>query len=88
MGIELDHVFVCVAAGAPEGNRLTTFGLIEGTPNSHPGQGTANRRFFFRNAMLELLYVHDEREARSPLVAPTRLWENGDTAQPATLPLE
>lgn len=51
------------------------FGLTEGTSNSHPEQGTANRRFFFPNAMLELLWVHDEHEAQSPLVAPTRLWE-------------
>ena len=51
------------------------FGLAEGASNSHPGQGTANRRFFFRNAMLELLWVHDEHEAQSSLVAPTRLWD-------------
>ena len=38
-------------------------GLVEGTPNDHPGQGTANRRFFFSNAMLELLYVRDADEA-------------------------
>lgn len=75
MTVELDHVFVCTAVGAPEADRLADFGLTEGTPNPHPGQGTASRRFFFRNAMLELLWVRDEHEARSPLVAPTRLWE-------------
>jgi len=51
------------------------FGLTEGTSNLHPGQGTANRRFFFYNAMLELMWVRDEREVRSPPIAPTRLWE-------------
>jgi hypothetical protein len=71
----LDHAFVCVAAGGPEGERLVRFGLTEGPPNRHPGQGTANRRFFFRNAMLELLWVEDEAEATSALVARTRLWE-------------
>jgi hypothetical protein len=73
MTAELDHVFVCTALDAPEADLLVAFGLAEGTPNTHPGQGTANRRFYFRNAMLELVWVRDEREARSPLVAPTRL---------------
>jgi hypothetical protein len=40
--------------------------LTEGTPNIHPGQGTANRRFFFRNAMLELLWVNDEQFVQGP----------------------
>lgn len=56
---ELDHVFIWTAAGAPEADLLRDFGLTEGPPNVHPGQGTANRRFFFHNAMLELLWVHD-----------------------------
>ena len=75
MTIELDHVFVCSASGAPEADLLVAFGLAEGAPNTHPGQGTANRRFFFRNAMLELLWVRDEVEAQSSLVSPTKLWE-------------
>lgn len=73
--VELDHLFVCAAAGAPEAEALKAFGLLEGSSNTHPGQGTANRRFFFRGAMLELLWVHDEEQTRSPAVAPTRLWE-------------
>jgi len=32
----------------------------------HPGQGTANRRFFFRNMMLELLFVDDPAVAIAP----------------------
>lgn len=75
MPFELDHLFILAQPGAPEAERLIALGLREGTPNVHPGQGTANRRFFFANAMLELIYVTDETEARSALVAPTRLWE-------------
>ncbi|AFY78420.1 MAG: hypothetical protein IGR93_19055 [Hydrococcus sp. C42_A2020_068] len=59
MTFELDHLFICTAIGAPEADRLLSFGLTEGTPNIHPGQGTANRRFFFHNVMLELLWVLD-----------------------------
>lgn len=75
MMVELDHVFVCTARDAPEADLLVAFGLLEGTPNTHPGQGTANRRFYFRNAMLELVWVEHEDETRSPIVAPTNLWE-------------
>lgn len=75
MAFELDHVFVCTAPGAPEADALVSLGLAEAQPNTHPGQGTSNRRFFFHNAMLELLWVHDEAEARSPITSRTRLFE-------------
>ena len=51
MAIELDHLFVCTAPGAPEAEELIRFGLREGPPNQHPGQGTACHRFSFANAM-------------------------------------
>jgi hypothetical protein len=54
MQIELDHLFVCTAPGAPEAETLVQFGLHEGPSNQHPGQGTACRRFSFANAMIEL----------------------------------
>ena len=75
MAIELDHVFICVSRGAPEAEHLVRFGLCEGPPNVHPGQGTANRRFFFANSMLELLWVENSAEAQNEVTAPTQLWE-------------
>src|SRR5271157_6475055 len=60
---------------APEAKRLIDFGLIEGSSNQHPGQGTANRRFFFENAMLELLWVENPAETRSDGVRRLGLWE-------------
>src|SRR5215469_12976821 len=65
MRIELDHLFVCTAPGAPEAEKLIQFGLHEGPPNQHAGQGTACRRFSFANAMIELIWVSDSREAQS-----------------------
>lgn len=88
MAWELDHLLLLAQPGAPEGNRLVALGLTEGSPNVHPGQGTANRRFFFQNAMLELIYVTDEAEVRSPLVAPTQLWERSRWRQTAASPVE
>ncbi|MEY2892982.1 MAG: hypothetical protein RJA98_2890 [Pseudomonadota bacterium] len=74
MGISFDHVFICCEPGGPEADALLAIGLVEGTGNIHPGQGTANRRFFFEGGFIELLWVHDPGEAQSPLTAPTRLW--------------
>jgi hypothetical protein len=71
----LDHAFIACAAGAPEGNALVRLGFVEGSSNKHPGQGTANRRFFFENFMLELLWVADPAEAQSERTRRTRLWD-------------
>lgn len=75
VSLEFDHAFICCSPGAPEGDALVRLGLTEGSPNTHPGQGTANRRFFFGNAFLELLWVADPEEARSEPTRRTRLWE-------------
>jgi hypothetical protein len=71
----LDHLILLCEKGAPEADSLVHLGLTEGPSNTHPGQGTANRRFFFQNAYLELLWVNDEIEARSEMVRPTQLWD-------------
>jgi hypothetical protein len=75
MRIELDHIFVCTAPGAPGADKFVQFGLHEGPPNQHPGQGTANRRFAFANAMIELFWVSDASEAQSQSARRTLLWE-------------
>jgi hypothetical protein len=81
MGVAFDHLFLCTSGGAPEIEPLLALGLTEGTPNRHPGQGTACRRIFFANAYLEFLWVEDEREARSDPAAPLHLWERGRAAE-------
>ena len=81
MAFEFDHLFICVDVGAEIANDLIALGLKEGTANIHPGQGTSNRRFFFHNAMLELLWVHDPEEAIADLTRPTHLWERWQNRQ-------
>jgi hypothetical protein len=71
----IDHAFLCTSPGGPAAETLRAFGLTEGSPNRHPGQGTACRRFFFQNAMLELLWMDDAVEARSTATRDTRLWD-------------
>ena len=86
VAFELDHSFILTSKGAPEADLLIDFGLSEGEANVHPGQGTANRRFFFSNAMLELLWVHDPNEAKSRLTNPTKLWERWEGGEDSTSP--
>lgn len=86
MAFEFDHLFICTDIDAHEADRLVSLGLAEGTSSTHPGQGTANRRFFFHNAMLELLWVHNPEEARSESIRPTRLWERWSKRQEGVCP--
>lgn len=73
--IEVDHVFVFSALLAPEADEMVTAGFTEGSANVHAGQGTACRRFFFENGMLEFLYVTDLEVTRGPAAAGTGLAE-------------
>ena len=75
ISMELDHIFIFTEFPEQAAQSLQQFGLTEGTPNVHPGQGTACRRFFFNNAYLELVWVTSEEEIKSPVVAKTKLWE-------------
>jgi hypothetical protein len=76
-GRELDHLFICVSPGASEAE-TTDRARPGGRSAQHAsGQGTANRRFFFANGMLELLWVADEAEAQSEMARPTLLGSVG-----------
>jgi hypothetical protein len=86
MTFEFDHLFILTEIGASDADRLVSLGLLEGTSNHHPGQGTTNRRFFFHNAMLEFLWVCDAEEARSDLIRPTHLWERWANRQNGACP--
>jgi Glyoxalase-like domain len=85
-GLELDHAFIGCAAGAPEGEALLHLGFVEGSSNVHPGQGTANRRFFFDNFMLELVWVADPSEAQNERTRRTRLWDRLERQNPDVSP--
>jgi glyoxalase-like protein len=71
----VDHAFIGCTSGAPEGDALLRLGFTEGSSNTHPGQGTANRRFYFDNFMLELVWVTDPGEVQNERTRRTRLWE-------------
>lgn len=76
MEVEPDHVFICVDRRAPEAEQSCCVWPLRRTSHVHPGQGTANRRFFFRNAMLEFAPAgKNSLGARSEVTAPMQLWE-------------
>jgi hypothetical protein len=86
MPLEVDHAFIACAHEAPEGDALLRLGFVEGSRNTHPGQGTANRRFYFENFMLELMWVADAAEAQSAQTRRTRLWERWSQRQSGVSP--
>lgn len=73
--MEIDHIVICIEAPELMAQILKDFGLTEGEPNSHIGQGTANKRFFFDDFFIELLYINDEDALKSAATAPTQLYE-------------
>lgn len=73
--MQIDHVFISVSPGGGEAELLRGLGLREGSGNTHPGQGTANRRFFFANAFIELLWIADAEEVANAQTRPTMLRE-------------
>ena len=75
MSFELDHFFVCANVGAPEAVQVAALGLLHGPSGTHPGQGSANRCFAFHNTYLELIWIHNDVEARSPLTQTIRLFD-------------
>jgi hypothetical protein len=81
--MEIDHLFIFSAQQGIEADALVAAGLTEGSSRVHPGQGTVNRKFYFDNCFLEVLWVHDEAELRSGPAAETGLWERANFAHSA-----
>jgi len=70
----IDHVFIFAEQGPAAANALVNFGFTEGSSRVHPGQGTANRKFYFQGGVfLEVLYVHNMQELQSPRLQPSGL---------------
>ena len=76
--MEIDHIFIFTDDNGKVADELVEFGLTEGSGQSHPGQGTTNRKFYFENFFLEIVWVHNENEITSELVRPTGLWQRAN----------
>lgn len=73
--MQIDHIFIRARAGGPEAELLSSLGLTEGSGNHHAGQGTENRRFFFKNGFIELLWIADTDEVQGEQTHRTMLFE-------------
>lgn len=73
--MQIDHIFIFTEEPDAAAEELLAFGLTEGSSRVHKGQGTSNRKFYFENFFLEILWVHDAEEITTPAMQPTRLWQ-------------
>ncbi len=76
--MDIDHIFIFTDDKGKIADELVKFGLVEGSNRVHVGQGTTNRKFYFNNFFLEILWVHNEYELKSDLVKPIGLWQRAD----------
>lgn len=84
--MQIDHIFIFSSNNGKEADELLEFGFVEGSSRVHQGQGTTNRKFYFNNFFLEILWISDLQEIKSTLIAPTKLWERADYKQNNTSP--
>ena len=76
--MQIDHIFIFSNNSGFEADELVNFGLTEGSSRVHPGQGTTNRKFYFQNFFLEILWVHNQPEIQNERTKPTKLWERSN----------
>ncbi len=76
--MNIDHIFIFTNDNGKIADELVQFGLTEGSSRVHIGQGTTNRKFYFENFFLEILWVHNEEELKSDITKPTGLWQRAD----------
>lgn len=71
----VDHIFIFTNDNGKIADELIQIGLLEGSSRKHIGQGTTNRKFYFENFFLEVLWVHDENEILNSKIRNTGLWD-------------
>lgn len=76
--MKIDHIFIFSCDNGKEVDALIDFGFSEGSSRVHPGQGTVNRKIYFENFFLEIVWVHNEAEIKSDNVQKTKLWERSN----------
>lgn len=76
--MKIDHIFIFSNENGKEANELVELGFTEGSSRIHKGQGTINRKFYFENFYLEILWVNNESEITNELTSGTKLWERSN----------
>lgn len=73
--MSIDHIFIFTDDKGKIADDLVQFGWTEGSSRIHGGQGTTNRKFYFDNFFLEILWVHNEEEFTSEKTMSMGLWQ-------------
>ncbi len=76
--MNIDHIFIFTEDKGQVADQLVDFGLTEGSSRTHVGQGTTNRKFYFANFFLEILWVYNEAEINSDLIVESGLWHRAN----------
>lgn len=76
--MEADHIFIFTDNNGKLADQLIEFGLTEGSNRIHVGQGTRNRKFYFKNFFLEILWVYNENEIKSEKIEQIGLWQRAN----------
>jgi hypothetical protein len=76
-----DHIFIFTPDKGKIADQLVNVGFSEGSNRIHAGQGTTNRKFYFENFFLEILWVHDEEELKSENTSRMGLWQRSEFFQ-------
>lgn len=71
----IDHLFIFTGDDGKIADELIRLGFVEGSSRIHVGQGTTNRKFYFENFFLEILWVHHKQEMQSDMIKATGLWD-------------
>jgi len=79
--MEIDHIFIFSNNEGIESESLVESGFTEGSNRRHKGQGTINRKFYFENFFLEILWVVDQNEITQTPTKETGLWERANYTQ-------
>lgn len=76
--MNIDHIFIFTEDNGKVADELVDFGFTEGSSRIHAGQGTTNRKFYFDNFFLEILWVHNVHEITSDKTKPMGLWQRAE----------
>jgi Glyoxalase-like domain len=76
--MNIDHIFIFTDDNGKVADELVDCGFTEGSNRIHVGQGTTNRKFYFDNFFLEILWVHNVNEITSDKTKPMGLWQRAE----------
>ncbi|PLY05896.1 MAG: hypothetical protein C0625_11200 [Arcobacter sp.] len=73
--MNINHIFIFCDNHDEVANELIEFGFFEGSNRIHANQGTRNRKFYFNDFYIEIIWVHSIEEATNKITKPTKLYE-------------